>query len=635
MKKILTIVMICVLCFSMFSILALQIKAGGVTSYPWPMFHHDSMHTGLSSSSAPETNDVLWTFQTGDRIVSSPAVADGRLFVGSMDNKIYALDQFSGAQVWSSLLGSPIWGSPAVDNGKVFVNDWSNLYALDEATGAITWHYSFGPTEVLASSPVVRDGLVFIGSNGGGVTAFNEGTGSVVWNFGQGIKICSTPAVADGKVFAVGLGPREVYALDEFTGELVWSRDVSAISDGSFFSSPAVADGKVFVGLTGIGGPWGGTVVALNENDGQLVWSQQLGDSVFSSPAVAYGSVFIGCMDHKIYALNEANGALEWTYTTGDEIELSSPAVADGKVFVGSDDHNVYALDAATGTKMWNYATGGGVWSSPAIADGAVYVGSMGGKVYAFGARAQVDGVETVLTLNDYRFKWSQPTFTIQQNFWIAGGKQLYWTQNIVLVFNHVKLMRGLFSLYNYTSGQPVLIRTWTGIGIGAAKNTITMRSVIQNGQLVMTNDFSSLTWSIPAEASEESRILVSDTLSGWLPGWPEGGFKPEIVLVGRRSLDLSPIRIPITIIGHVDFLPPTNGHVETYLRTKDSGTWVHGLNTVIDSPSKSNTLETSSGLVWTTAGDFTPVTSPATSNAEGLKFIPDYARGTVIPPTG
>jgi hypothetical protein len=148
-----------------------------------------------------------------------------------------------------------------------------------------------------------------------------------------------------------------------------------------------------------------------------------------------------------------------------------------------------------------------------------------------------------------------------------------------------------------------------------------------------MANDFASYSWSVPAEASNDLRILKSDTL----PGWPsyEGGYKPEIVLVGGASVDLTRflIPIPIKIIGHVDFLSPTNGHVETYLRIKNSGIWVHGLNTVIDSPSKSSTFETSSGLDWTTAGDFTPVSLPPTSNDEGLKFIPDYARGAVVPP--
>jgi hypothetical protein len=95
-----------------------------------------------------------------------------------------------------------------------------------------------------------------------------------------------------------------------------------------------------------------------------------------------------------------------------------------------------------------------------------------------------VDGVENGLILNAYNFRRNQRSFTIQQNFWIAGGKQLYWAQNIIIVFNHVKLMRGVFSIYNYTGGTGIKILFWSGIGFGTAKNTFTMRSSIQMASL-------------------------------------------------------------------------------------------------------------------------------------------------------
>jgi len=383
MKKMLTATMVSLLCLSTLSIVAPQVRAGGLTSYPWSMFRHDSGHTGFSNSLAPYTDNLLWTFQIGGNIISSPAVADGMVFVGSADNnKTYALDQSSGTLIWSSQLDERIWGSPAVDNGKVFITDMSNLYALNEATGAIAWRHNIGPNRLICSSPTVADGMVFIGSDGNGIMAFGQDTGALVWSYSQGLRICSTPAVADGMVFATSFsGNNKVYALKESTGELVWSQ--SGGYDGAFFSSSAVSGGKVFVGLVSADTP-AGAILALNENDGTIVWSYQMGQ-VFSSPAVGYSKVFVGCYDGKVYAFDESNGNLAWTYITGDSIEMSSPAVADGKVFIGSDDHNVYALDATTGTKIWNYTTGSWVDSSPAVADGAVYVGSLDGRFYAFG----------------------------------------------------------------------------------------------------------------------------------------------------------------------------------------------------------------------------------------------------------
>ena len=58
----------------------------------WPMFHHDLINTGNSSSTAPDTNNVLWEYGTGGTVASSPAVVDGKVFFGSIDGNVYCLD---------------------------------------------------------------------------------------------------------------------------------------------------------------------------------------------------------------------------------------------------------------------------------------------------------------------------------------------------------------------------------------------------------------------------------------------------------------------------------------------------------------------------------------------------------------
>jgi len=58
----------------------------------WWMFRHDLRHTGYSTSTVPDTSNVLWKYATGGWITSSPAVADGKVYVGSYDNNIYCLD---------------------------------------------------------------------------------------------------------------------------------------------------------------------------------------------------------------------------------------------------------------------------------------------------------------------------------------------------------------------------------------------------------------------------------------------------------------------------------------------------------------------------------------------------------------
>ena len=76
-------------------------------------------------------------------------------------------------------------------------------------------------------------------------------------------------------------------------------------------SSPAVANGYVFAGSDD------GAVYCLNSSNGKLVWYYPTGSEVESSPAIDDGCVYVGCDDGNVYALNATNGAKLWNYTTG------------------------------------------------------------------------------------------------------------------------------------------------------------------------------------------------------------------------------------------------------------------------------------------------------------------------------
>ncbi len=55
------------------------------------MFCLDSRNTGYTTASGPTDNSLKWKFQTGNEIVSSPAVADGTVYIGSGDGYVYAI----------------------------------------------------------------------------------------------------------------------------------------------------------------------------------------------------------------------------------------------------------------------------------------------------------------------------------------------------------------------------------------------------------------------------------------------------------------------------------------------------------------------------------------------------------------
>src|SRR3972149_2887268 len=157
MKKIFLATIIVILCFSMISILELNVKADQITD--WPMFHF-----GVTTSTGPSTNQSAWNFTAENGFWSSPAVADGRVYVGSYDHQVYALNATSGALIWNYTTAELIDSSPAVSNGVVYIgsND-HNIYALNSGDGTKIWNFTTG--KEVQSSPAVVGGIVYVGSN--------------------------------------------------------------------------------------------------------------------------------------------------------------------------------------------------------------------------------------------------------------------------------------------------------------------------------------------------------------------------------------------------------------------------------------------------------------------------------------
>jgi len=341
----------------------------------WSQYRNTLDHQGFNqyeTALSPATVGGLglkWSYAPGLSVDSSPAVANGMVYFGAQDDKVYALNASTGALLWSYTTGGQVNSSPAVANGVVYIGS-NYLYALNASTGALLWRYA-GSFE--NASPAVANGVVYIGSLNDNVYALNASTGALLWSYHtNGDIFYSSPAVANGVVY-VGSDDHNVYALNAGTGALLWS-----YTTGSFvYSSPAVANGVVYVGS------YDDNVYALNASTGALLWSYPTGSNIFSSPAVANGVVYVGSLDQSIYALNASTGALLWSYRTNGLIS-SSPAVANGVVYVGSDDQHVYALNAATGALLWSYATNSEVESTPAVANGVVYVGADDQHVYAF-----------------------------------------------------------------------------------------------------------------------------------------------------------------------------------------------------------------------------------------------------------
>jgi len=296
-------------------------------------------------------------------------------------------------QLWNYTIDvSPLSGpaSPVVANGLVYVGSADyNIYCFEGSTGAKVWSFATGGNT--DSSPAVIDGRVYVGSEDGYVYCLDASGGNQVWNHSVGVSVDSPVNFVDGRVY-VESRTGDVYCLDAVSGERMWSFSTGAKAYGL---SPAISEGYVFATNRN------GGVFCLNAASGVCVWNFTVGDAV-GSPVAVDGFVYFGSSDGNAYCLNASSGAKIWNYTTwynsagpshgyhwGNAV--SDPAVAYGRVYVGSMDFDVFCLDALTGGKIWNFSTGAGVNAPPTVVGGCVFAGSYDGNVYCLNASSGVE----------------------------------------------------------------------------------------------------------------------------------------------------------------------------------------------------------------------------------------------------
>jgi outer membrane protein assembly factor BamB len=332
-------------------------------------FHANNARTGVYDSAGPKQfTAVKWTFKTAGPIVTSPAIADGVVYIASMSGHMYAIDQETGKEKWNFKSRMPIVSSPAIAGDALyFVSSAGSLASLDLKTGQPRWVF---PTEFERK---------FEAKNLHGYPSAAQ-TIPDAWDIWL-----SSPAVANGKVY-FGSGDGNVYAVDAQSGLLQWKFPTKDV----VHSSPAVVNNIVYIGS------WDSYLYALDAETGQEKWAFKSGEDntihnqvgFQSSPAVADGVVYIGCRDAHVYAVDAGTGKKKWDYPTSKSWVNSTPAVRDSLVYAAtSDSSRVFALDAKTGRLRFNFAAKSYVFSSPALAGDLAYIGAHNGKLYAIDAK--------------------------------------------------------------------------------------------------------------------------------------------------------------------------------------------------------------------------------------------------------
>lgn len=331
---------------------------------------------------------LSWLHHVEGGIASTPVVADGKIYFLSRDGFFYALEQTSGKRLWRFATGGegrfaavggyglpadigPVpdpWdfylSSPLVHNGKVYFGSTDkHLYALDAINGALLW--SFQADEAIHSSPVINNGKVFFGSWGTKLYALNADTGAELWHFQGGVDpqyfamqgMTAAPLVDDNNVY-IGARDGFVYALRQADGALAWRYDAAY---SWVLASAAQDEQQLYIATSDTT-----LLLALDKQTGAEKYRADTRVWTYATPLLVQDrTLFVATMTGELYGFDKHTGKKLWYYQTpegradiNDIVDDQSGKLRGEKLFaaemqVQAGVELVKALGAFVASPIW------------------------------------------------------------------------------------------------------------------------------------------------------------------------------------------------------------------------------------------------------------------------------------------
>jgi outer membrane protein assembly factor BamB len=352
--------------------------------------------------------NIVWRRQVGQgagrrgALVSTPIVADGRIYVYDAASVVHAVDQSTGRPVWRQAMSGSAAGARrgglfrgleranataggiAFDGGKIFAGTgFGNLVALDAATGTEAWRIDTGAP--IHSAPLAASGKVYVTNNDSELFAVNQANGTVDWTqsaIAEPARMLSSPSPAlVGETLVAPFASGEIIAMVAANGRRLWSEgltragtltSLSAIND--IAGRPAVASGTVFAASQS------GILAAVDLRTGVRLWDRQFGS--IQTPWVAGDFVFAVSTQGELVALDRKTGGVKWVrqltqYENERKkkklVSWTGPVLMGGNLILASSTGQIVLVDPADGAIKATRDAKSPIFIPPAVAGGTVY----------------------------------------------------------------------------------------------------------------------------------------------------------------------------------------------------------------------------------------------------------------------
>jgi len=293
---------------------------------------------GLLHAMRPD-GSLAWEFQAEGAFSAEVLVDGDTVYAGCEDGRLYAVALGTGKERWRYDSHEQLATRPAVADGLVYVVSLQDtVFAVDARSGAWKWHHRREAREGFtihgAAAPVVAGGLVHAGFSDGTVAALEAATGVVRWErhvapSGPYTDVDSL-ALSEGRLFAAAYSG-SVVALEASSGKLLWQRPLPQ-------ASRVAAQAGMLVAVST------STVEVLSPADGRPAWSVPLHGAPAAAPRAAGRWLLVPADHGGLRFLELASGRTVRVLDPGTGV-AASPALGAGRAYVLSNGGRLLALD--------------------------------------------------------------------------------------------------------------------------------------------------------------------------------------------------------------------------------------------------------------------------------------------------
>jgi outer membrane protein assembly factor BamB len=254
--------------------------------------------------------DLSLTPREDDRVTEQVSLYGDTAYFGLNNGKVYAVDALTGKPKWAAPFQAKqaVWAAPVADpaSGRVYVGSLDhNLYALDLSTGQLQWKQSLGAA--IAAAPAISDGMIYVGTFGSQVLALNAQDGSKKWSAPTASWVWGTPVLADQTLYFADVSGN-VYAVNASTGKELWSKKPG----DAVRAAPVVTDKTVIVGDRA------GKIYGLSRADGSGLWPTlpALKGQLIGSPALISDTILVAPLNgDNLLVGYSLEGAQKWAFS--------------------------------------------------------------------------------------------------------------------------------------------------------------------------------------------------------------------------------------------------------------------------------------------------------------------------------